>query len=256
MTRTIKSIQASSGNETTTEIIVVSYSKTQSEFFKDKVHILRCDAKRIEAKLLGVSMANSDKILFLDSDQTISSDLIQKLVAFKHEMGIIPERSFDNHFMAKLMDIKRIENERLMMNKPSLFVPVVPRLFTKDLIERTLNSLGDEVIKNVTEIEDSIIFYQAMKFSNDVGWVNSFIYNFDPNLRDFVRKSFYYGSKNEKSIINGVLSLEHTNLIRRIQLETLLNNRSPNIGMLLCNLLRGGPYIIGSLHSRFKRYLR
>lgn len=198
-------------------------------------------------------MANSEKILFLDSDQTASSDLIPKLVTFKHEMGIVPERSLNNHFMGKLMDIKRMENERIMMNKPSVFLPVVPRLFTKDLIERTLSSLGDEVIKNVTETEDSIIFYQAMKFSNDIGWIKSVIYNFDPNLRDFARKSFYYGSKNEKSIINGFLSEEYINLVRRIQVETLLNNRSSNVGMLFCNLLRGGPYIIGSMHSRFKR---
>lgn len=256
LTGAIKSIQASSGNHSEIEIIIVSNSTTQAEFFQDKIHILRCDAKRMEAKLLGVRMANSDKVLFLDSDQTVSIDLIPELVVFNHDIGIIPERSSDNHFMAKLMDIKRIENEKHMKDKPSVSVPVVPRFFTKTLIERTLNSLGDEIIKNVAWPEDSIIFYQAMKFSNDVGWVNSVIYNFDPNLRDFVRKSFYYGSRNEKSIINGVLSEEYTNLIRRIQVETLLNNRSPNMGMLFCNLLRGGPYVLGSMLSLFKRSLR
>ena len=253
--RAIKSIKDSMRGKKEVEIIVVTYSKTFSDSFQEEVHLILCNAKRLEAKLLGIRAAKSQKILFLDSDQTVSTDLIQKVLNFEHKVGIIPERSLNVHFIARLMDQKRKETERLMMQHPRFELPVLPRLFDKDLIENALSALGDEIIRNVTWPEDSLIYYETTKITKDIGWVDSCIFNMDPNLKNFVKKSFYYGLKNEQNIINNSMPEEYKNLIRKIQLETLINNRSLNIGMMLCNIIRGVPFLLGSFRSKFVRSL-
>jgi hypothetical protein len=253
--RVIKSVRDSSINNKDIEIIVVSYSKSFSDYFQDGVHFLLCDAKRLEAKLLGVQAAKSEKILFLDSDQTVSLDLIQKVINFEHKVGIIPERSSNVHFMARLMDAKRKGTEKLMLKHPGPELPVLPRLFCKGVIESALTALGDDIIKNATWPEDSLIYYETTKVTKDIAWVNSYIFNLDPSLKNFVRKSFYYGLKNEQNIIRNSMPEEYKTLIRKIQFETLLNNRSLSVGMMLCNIIRGVPFLLGSLRSKFGRSL-
>lgn len=253
ITETVNSIKFSSGYSSEVEIIVVSYSTITSDICEEGVHYVKCSAKRIEAKVIGVKLSHSDKILFLDSDQTISNDLINEAIGFNHDFGFIPERSSNRHFMAKLMDSKRIKTESLIKKNLNIHIPVVPRLFRKYYIERALSNLGSIIIKNVTETEDSIIFYELLNLTQDSGWLSSFIYNFDPNLREYVRKSFRYGMKNEMGVVYGYLPPEYVSLIRRIQIETLINNRSYDMKMFLCNIIRGIPYMAGTIKSLLKR---
>lgn len=254
LTKTIESIKSSPEFNSEIEIIVISYSKINSNFYQDDIHFIKCDAKRIEAKLIGVQASSSNIVLFLDSDQTISNDLIYQAIEFKHDFGFVPERSSNNHLMSKLMDIKRIKTEDLFKKNFNIYIPVIPRIFRKQPIEKALHNLGEKIVKNVTETEDSLIFYELLKITKDGTWLNSFIYNFDPSLKEYLIKSFSYGSKNESSVVEGFLRLEHITLIRRIQIETLINNRSYSIGMFLCNMTRGIPYLAGTIYSRLKRW--
>ncbi len=232
--------------------MVVMVSDNPSEYIEENVRYVKCNAKRIEAKMIGTNLAKYDSILFLDSDQIAAPDLIDKIFEFDSDMGIIPERSCNRHLMAKLMDAKRKVTESRMRSAIDISLPVVPRLFKRELLLKVFASLDDKIIKNVTETEDSIIFYEALKYSRDVGWINSYIYNMDPSLREFVRKSFNYGKNNERGILNCYLSEEYIKLIRKIQIETMLNNRSYSPAMFLVNLLRGVPYTFGMIYSRLK----
>jgi hypothetical protein len=183
----------------------------------------------------------------------VAPDLISKILNFDHDMGIIPERSQNTNIMARLMTSKRIWTEKRMRQRIDLSLPVIPRVFSKELIEKTFDTIDKRIIKNVTETEDSIIFYEAMKHSKDIGWIDSYIFNLDPGLKDFIKKSYEYGLKNERAILKGDLQKEYIELIRRIQFETLINNRSLSLSILFLNLIRGIPYILGSLSSRLKR---
>jgi len=255
LSHAIQSILDSSAACSETEIVIVAFSDMFSDFMTDQVRTIKCSAKRIEAKLVGVNAARGEKIIFLDSDQIVAHDLIPKILNFNHDMGIVPERSQNMNIMGWLMTSKRICTEKRMRRCIDLSLPVIPRIFSKALLEKTFNTIDKRIIKNVTETEDSILFYEAMKHSKDIGWIDSYIFNLDPGLREFLKKSYEYGLKNENAILEGNLDEEYIELVRRIQFETLINNRSLSLSMLLLNLLRGIPYILGILSSRFrKRY--
>lgn len=253
LSHAIQSVVDSSTAGPETEIVIVAYSDKFSDFITGQVRTIKCSAKRVEAKVIGVNAARGEKIMFLDSDQMIAPDLIPKILKFDHDMGIVPERSQNVNIMARLMTSKRICTEKRMRREIDLSLPVIPRIFSKELIEKTFNTIDQRIIKNVTEFEDSIIFYEAMKHSNDIGWIESYIFNLDPGLKEFLRKSYDYGSKNERAILDGNLGEEHIELIREIQFETLINNRSLSLSMLLLNLLRGIPFILGNVGSYFKK---
>ncbi len=252
MSRTIESIRESSKGIIGIEIVVVSFSRTFSENIRDGIHIISCNDKRVEGKLIGIHFSNSEKIMFLDSDQIVDASLIPKIIEFNKDMGIIPERSLNTHFLARILDAKRSILERRMRDEADIVLPVVPRVFSKVIIERALNSLGEWIRKNVTEFEDSLIFYEAVKFSKDIGWIDSYIYNIDPKLKEFVKKSFNYGSANITVLLSGNLSDEYIHFIQKIQFETLVNNRIFSIRILLVNMIRGIPFILGEICNRFK----
>lgn len=256
LSRTIESIRESSIGIIGIEIIVVSFSNSFSECIKDGIHIISCNVNRIEAKLIGIHYSKSNKIMFIDSDQTVAVDLIPKIIEFDRDMGIIPERSLNTHFMARLLDSKRSILEKRMREAMDIVLPVVPRVFSKVIIERALNSLGEWIRKNVTEFEDSLIFYEVVKFSKDIGWINSYIYNIDPKLKEFVMKSFHYGLANAAVALSGELSEEYVHFIQKIQFETLVNNRIFSLRMLLENMTRGIPFILGEICIRFKGGIR
>lgn len=253
LSHAIQSVLDSSAACSETEIVIATYSDKFSDSMTGQIRTIKCSAKRVEAKVIGVNAARGEKIMFLDSDQMIAPDLIPKILKFDHDMGIVPERSQNVNIMARLMTSKRICTEKRMREGIDLSLPVIPRIFSKELIEKTFSTIDQRIIKNVTETEDSIIFYEAMKHSKDIGWIDSFIFNLDPGLKDFLKKSYEYGSKNERAILDGNLDEEYIELIRRIQFETLINNRSLSLSMLLLNLLRGIPYVLGSVGSYFKK---
>ena len=148
---------------------------------------------------------------------------------------------------------KRLEVEKKMKKKLSLGLPVVPRCFDRSLLVKCFDSLPPGVVKNVTESEDSIIFYECLKYSKSIKWVNSFIYNYDPNIKIFLRKSFIYGLRNENAIVSNLLTPEYIRAIRHFQRQFILNNGSLSFGILIFNILRGIPYIIGTTIARIKR---
>lgn len=251
--KTLGALHYELSNREGLEVIVVSLSDEYREFSSNKVKYIFCNAKRIEAKKIGVERSSYNYVMFLDSDQIVSHTLLGKLLGCSADMVMIPERSSSRDIMSRILNSKRRSTEGKAKKTIDPALPVVPRMFRSSLLEKVFKSLPDFVVKNVTETEDSLIFYEALKFSSDIEWVDDFIYNDDPNILSFIKKSFEYGVKNERSIINGNLPEEYVRLIRKIQFETLINNRTLSIGSFVNNVLRGVPYTIGSMKSRMKK---
>ncbi len=234
------------------DVIAVIYSNSYyEEILSSNIQFIFCNARRIEAKYIGVKLAKYNKILFLDSDQIVSRNLVPELLSVNYDMAYVPERSLSNGFMAKVLDSKRKALEKKAKTKIDITLPVVPRYFKKDLLIKTFRTLDEKIIKNEVEMEDTMIFFTALKFSKNVGWVNSFIYNYDPDFKTFIKKSYKYGIQNELAIIK-YLPPEYARLVRRVEIETILNNRIFSVGTLVSNMLRGLPYLAGSLVSRLK----
>lgn len=250
---TLESIQNATKKVEDVEVIVVSTGEISVHPKLDiDVKMVTSDAKRIEAKRIGVAAASKKRILFLDSDQLVAENLFESVIKMQEDMIFIPERSMSKNLVAKTMDSQRKFIEDKMRERPSLDIPVIPRLFVRHLLTTAFKSLDEQVIKNVTETEDSIIFYECLKYSKSMGWTGSLIYNRDPDVLTFIRKSYQYGLRNESSIAAGVLPPEYVNLIRRLQKRTFLNSWYAPRMVQLNYLLRGVPYLAGSLIARVK----
>ncbi len=246
---TIESIRRSFVEETYLEIVVISFSNENATYIKDGVRYYLNRCNRAEAKKIGVDYANAEYVLFLDSDQIISKDLIIKLQSLTGDMIFIPERTYYKHFVANLMDNKRTLLERRMKQKIDVYIPVIPRVFKRELIKSVFDAIDDSILHNLIWPEDSVIFYEALKLSRDITWADSYIYNVDPYLPKFIKKSYYYGKKSEEITSSETLPLEYVNLIRKIQFESLINNRLISLQLILINTMRGIPYVFGLISS-------
>ncbi|MHB1812536.1 MAG: hypothetical protein ACYCPR_09030 [Thermoplasmataceae archaeon] len=238
------------------DIVIVSTGPIISRYADMRsINLIISDAKRIEAKKIGIENAKYNSILFIDSDQTLSKELLNSLLYTMEEMVIIPERSMNRNFMGKLMDKKRIALENAMKQRIDITIPVIPRLFARDLLLKAFLTFSAEVIKNVTETEDSLIFYECLKYSTNVGWVKTgIIYNMDPSLLEYINKSYTYGLRNEIRIKDSTLSPEYSRIVRAIQYSTILNNNLPSISTFFLNMIRGIPYTCGLIAARiYKR---
>ena len=249
--KSVESIQAAAARDELPEILVVSRGvPTMSDENQALVHLLISGARRIEAKAIGVRGASSDRILFLDSDQYVSPSLLGELRHKSEDMVLIPERSVGASFMGSILDSRRVYIESKMRATPSPRIPVIPRFFRKAVVQRALDSMPPEVIKEVTETEDSLIFYECLKLSSSLGWCECPIFNDDPGVLAFTRKSYSYGYRNENAIAAGRLPPDYVRLIRDIQRGNIVNSGLPSVGAFTGNLIRGVPYLAGTLVRR------
>ena len=251
---TISSVLVSAGTNIPFELVVVSKGIPHGRLLDiQSVKVFVSDARRIEAKKIGVEESSFERILFLDSDQLVPKDLMSKIIDRTESMLIIPERTKKNNFVGRVLDSTRKANETSMQKNVSISTPVIPRYFDKILLKQAFKSMNDLVIRNVTETEDSLIFYECLRISKSLGWVESVIYNDDPDLLTFVRKSYTYGRRNEGSVISGVLPNDYVKVIRQIQRRKLLNLGWLSPSIAISNILRGVPYAIGTVVSHLKQ---
>lgn len=253
----ISSILTSAIDQAVLEVLVIAKGEPRvSSDRRKRIRIIQSNAKRIEAKLIGARLAAARRILYLDSDQLLSPNLLGEIQGRSEKMLIIPERSANDGVMGSLLDARREYIETKMWSKPSERYPVIPRAFARDLLLHAFDAMPDVVIREVTETEDSLIFHECLKLSSDVDWCTSHILNQDPGMIDFVRKSFRYGYRNERAVLLGHLPPDYVELIRRIQIESAIGLGLPSIGAATSSLLRGVPYTAGAVLAKLRYGVR
>jgi hypothetical protein len=241
------------------EVLVVSTGDPKiSESNRRLVRVLISPAKRIEAKAIGVNMTSASRVLFLDSDQSVSEGLLMELNSRSEEMVLIPERSRNRNIMGAILDSRRALVESQMRRSPDVRLAVVPRFFKRSLLRRAFESMPDEVVHEVTETEDSLIFFECLKLCSTLGWTDSMIYNDDPGVFAFLKKSYSYGYRNETAINLGHLPADYVALIRSIQAASVLNSGLLSPGSAVSRVLRGVPYLAGTVAARLgiKEFMR
>ena len=164
------------------------------------------------------------KILLVDSDQMPEDGLLRELEERNDDMTIIPEKSLGKGFTAKCLDDWRTRNESLARDKISPYLPVVPRLYKKELLMRAIEKLPKNVYKIISH-EDSILYYATFKISQNIKFSTKHIYNRDPDFLTLMRKAFHYGKYSR--------SVKYLNLPSDlISLLHKLDRNSGNLGEL------------------------
>lgn len=235
------------------EIVMIDSSDTITPTPNNiKITIQQVVVGRMEALKIGASIAKFKKILILDADQTISSNLLFEIDNMEQDMLIVPERSLNKNLVGILMDAKRsyLLNYSKLNGGPKL--PVIPRVYNKKLFQASINNLQEQEIKVVVQHEDSLIYYEAYKISRSLGYCSNFILNQDPSVPDFLLSSYKYGLANQKALNSHFMTEEHSRLIKQLDRQRVIFNKELGLNYgILADIVKGIPYIFGTIVGRF-----
>lgn len=229
-------------NDEETEVIAVCRVK---DCDLENINLIIEDTNRFEARITGIRKARYENILLLDSDQVPDESLLPELKVLDVDMGIIPERSLSSSLIAPFLDDyrKRIEKFAYKCTLPN--VPVVPRFYKRELLLKVIKSLPEDIYRCLSH-EDSILYYEAFKYSQNVKFCNNYIYNTDSDFATLMKKALLYG-KYKKDTDKNLLSREYISLLRKLNLNSL-NVREIGLGKgFLIQSIRAIAYFIGSI---------
>jgi len=229
-------------NEVEIEIIAVC---NVNDYNIEATKLIIENSNRFKARITGIKNSNHDKILFLDSDQIPEKGLLSELDGKNNDMIIIPEKSINNNFTSKCLDDWRYRNERLARKNITPYIPVVPRFYKKEYLINAINRIHQNIY-NIIDHEDSIIYYETFKETKNVGFSKKYIYNYDPDFLNLMRKAFLYG-KNERDIKSIDIPEDIKVLIDKLNKNTL-NVKELGIGRgYIIQVLRGIMYEMGKI---------
>ncbi len=205
--------------------------------------------KLLGARYLGFGKSDGEHILYLDSDQLLYPDTIERSVTSidNYDMLCLEEESYEaNSFLQKLIDADR----KLIHSFPDLHIDplrgaMIPRFYKRTLLDIAFKKIGSGNIEDIVFFDDSIIYYEAYSVTRRVGVVSRAIMHRDnSSVFDFCRKSYRYG-KTTQQLLNSNMYTKLLKRKARIRRGTSLNLIS--IESIVLFLLKNIPFFIGVL---------
>lgn len=224
------------------EIVAVCDIMDQS---LDGVRLIIESTNMFEARITGILNATHEKLLLIDSDQTINASLLFEIEALDFDMVIIPERSKNNNLLGRSLDDWRLRNFNVALKFPNPIYPVIPRLYKKELLLQAIKLINPTFYKMIDH-EDSILYYSAYQISKNIGFAHEYIFNYDPSFISLMRKAFNYG-KSSSIFSKKDLPNDINILLKQINRNTL-NFKELGIGKgSVIQALRGISYWFGKI---------
>lgn len=211
----------------------------------EDVKLIIEDSNRTGAKITGIKNAESNKILLLDSDHVPENGLLAELDDRMEDMIIIPEMSANSSFTGKCLDDWRWRNEELARRKPTPYIPVIPRFYRREHLERAISRLPKN-LEMIVNHEDSVFYYEVYKKTQNIGFSVKHIFNNDPSFFKLMQEAFLYG-RNQRYIDNMELPSDISDLLKRLDRNTL-NVKELGFGKgYVIQITRGLAYEIGKM---------
>jgi len=245
--KTLKAIK--NQNYRNFEIIIVDgYSKDRTLDIAKKqgCRIIMCKGGLMEARIVGVRKSKGKYVLFIDSDQIIHPETINKAIELikKYDYLWLYERAYNRKkWLPSLYDA-----DRLLVQKYLDEGVVLPRFFKKDILIKAMDNIPKEIYDACSAHEHLIIFHEIKKISKKIGVIgrqkepavkhiepsNLFIlfkkqYRWGRTTKDFYEKGFYRDMIRSK------------NSFRKFHIEEPLWS----IESFILRVLRGVPYKLG-----------
>ena len=241
LTNLISSLQAN--REIEKEIIAVCKNEDYNLNSAQSSELILEDSNRFRARITGIKLATYDKILLLDSDQIPEEGLLAELDNRTEDMVIIPEKSLGGNWIGKCLDDWRFRNERMAMEGPTPFIPVIPRFYNRKKLRAAIDRLPHQALEIISH-EDSVLYYEVFKETQLIGFSKHYILNDDPPFGTLMRKAFLYG-KYQRNVDSLIIPEDLLKLIDVLNKSTL-NIRELGIGKgFIIQVLRGMMYEIG-----------
>lgn len=182
-------------------IIVDSFSRDNtvkiSKEFECK--IIQTKWKLLGARYLGVKNSNGTYIFMVDSDQILKNNkVIEKLVKLmeNYDMAVLEESSANTSTFlerAANADRKLIHKLYKIQINP-IYGVLLPRFFNKNVITEAFKNINMEKYKDIVIFDHVILYYEAYKISNKVGFLSDAILHSEPNnFIEFFKHNYRYG---------------------------------------------------------------
>lgn len=196
-----------------------------------------------------------DKVLTLDSDQIIEKGLLDELDKSNADATIIPERSDTRNIVGNLLDKKRVFYEAIAKRNPNPRFLAIPRLYRTSIYSEAIKRIPLGVMKYTMAHEDSVLYYEAFNEIKSIVFSDRCIYNFDPPLLSYLKKSYKIGGYNGKATSTRGYPLKYKMLLKELNLRRHIYDKDLglNIGLTL-DAIRfpfiASGYLISSINLR------
>lgn len=183
------------------EIIVVDSNSTDNTVqisTEMQCNVISTNWKLLGARYKGIETTTAKYILMLDSDQLLEEDTIEKciLLVQRYDMLCLGETTH----RPKTIIQKLFEADRRLINK-EVGIQIDPvrgtslaRFYKRDILERAFRSIPESLLPSVIAHDHAIIYYEAWKLSNKVGFLPQAVRHNEPaTLKELWIKNFRYG---------------------------------------------------------------
>ncbi len=226
------------------EIIIIdngSSDKTVQIAGKFTKNIYTNSGKLLGSRFIGVKKSKGDIHFFIDSDQVLSNNCIERAVKLiesgKYDMLFLEEGSYNpKTFIERLTSVDRKITHKKRVTDPSQSV-LLPRVFRREILEKAFKKI-DPRLHNVVTLQDhAIIYYESYKISQKVGYLPKAVFHEEPRtVKELFEHYFSWGVKvAEKS---ADLPEEY-----RKMFNSKINNRNKSIQVLSPNLILVSPIL-------------
>ena len=232
------------------ELIVVdsqSSDDTISIAQKYFAKIINTKWKLLGARYLGFDVSKGEYILYLDSDQLLYTDTIERSVMTIHDrdMLCLEEESYEpQSFLQKLIDADR----RLIHSVSHLHIDplrgaMIPRFYRYALLDMAFKKIPLGVLHDIVFFDDSIIYYEAYSISTRVGILAKAIMHRDASSTfEFCCKSYWYGGNSEQLLKSSDV---RKTAREKARLRRGLSFNSMSIKSIMLFLLKNIPFFTG-----------
>lgn len=250
--RTLSSCLDSVDNQTYKNIeLVVVDSKSEDTTIDIAEHhsakIIHTEQKLLAAKYHGYIASKGAYILYLDSDQILRANTLERAIDIIHDydMLCLEENSYKSQTcLEKLIDADRkLINDHALVQLDPLKGVLIPRLYRSDILHSTFQKIRLNELDDVVFFDDSIIYYHARLISPRVGIIKQAIMHMElSSISQFCYKSYLYG-KNTQQLRTSNLYPKLLKKKARLRKGIKLDRRS--IESIILFLIRNIPFFVG-----------
>ena len=230
------------------EVIVVdsnSNDNTKEIASKFDAKVINYNGKLLGARYIGLNESKGDYVLFLDADQILKEDVIQRAVEkiIDFDMLIFEEDSYKpkTYIQNKISEERKVINSE-PYNLDPLEGSLLPRFFKRIVLEDAFKNIPDDIYPIVVAHDHAIIYYEAYQLYKNIGILNNAVSHIEPESFFEVLKHFYRFGQSTKALDKTgyyqEIYTKKTNIKKNSQ--QVINNN-----ILIMSLFRSLSYRIG-----------
>jgi glycosyltransferase involved in cell wall biosynthesis len=198
----------------------------------------------------GVLASKGEYVLLLDPDLMLFVSTIEKLVQSMDgcDMMCLEEESYSTQSMVDKMFVAEKELISMEPVLDPLEGAMEARFYRKSILQQAFSRIDMDKLRDVTEIDLAIIYYEAFKISNRVDFLpRAMMHNEPSTVKELWKKSLRRGEAIRELASKNIYP-ELTGKKPRVRKEKSLSSTS--IKSMQLSVLRGIPYTIGKMKGK------